>query len=138
MLVETVDGERILLGFGATRLLNELQELIGSGPRGSIEVKTRGGQMALAGILLTIFGLAALLLAYPHMAAHSVFLGSRADKTDLLVMGLVIGLVDMLDPVLLYGLGSDNPLVPLLIPFSGLGTLLVEASIALAGILCPA
>jgi len=94
--------------------------------------------MALAGILLTIFGLAALLLAYPHMAAHSVFLGSRADKTDLLVMGLVIGLVDMLDPVLLYGLGSDNPLVPLLIPFSGLGTLLVEASIALAGILCPA
>ena len=90
--------------------------------------------MALAGILLTILGLAALLLAHPHMATYSVFLGSRANKTNFLVMGLVIGLIDMLDPVLLYGLGLDKSLVPLLILFSGLGILLVEVSIALIGL----
>jgi len=138
LLIETTSGDKFLLGFGAVGLLNELEELAGSGPQGSVEIKTRGSQMALAGILLTILGLVVLLLAYPRMAAYSVFLGSRVDKADLLVMGLVIGLIGMLDPVLLYGLGSDNPLVPLVIPFSGLGTLLVEASIALAGILCPA
>ncbi len=136
LLVETINGDKFLLGFGTAKLLDGLEELAGSGPRGSVEIRTRGGQMALAGILLTILGLVVLLLAYPYMATYSVLLGSRADKADLLVMGLVIGLIGMIDPVLLYGLGSDNPLVPLMIPFSGLGTLLVEASIALIGLFC--
>ena len=136
LLIETTGGDKFLLGFGAAKLLNELERLAGSGPQGGIEMRTRAGQMALAGMLLTILGLVVLLLAYPHMAAYSVLLGSKADKADLLVVGLIIGLIGMLDPVLLYGLGSDNPLVPLLIPFSGLGTLLVEISTALIGLFC--
>lgn len=138
LLIETIDGKRIGLGFGAEKHLEDLEKIIGSGPRGRIETRSRAGLLTGLGLLLSVIGLVVVLIAYPHMASYSVFLGSRTDKPSLLLVGLIPPAIGFIDTVILYGLGSDNPVLSVIAPFSGLGALLVDASVVVAGLLCPA
>lgn len=140
LLVETLDGRRILLGYGASRLAGRLIGMAG-GPApaaAGIRIVNRARILFGAAVILYLAAFATAIASAVVLPPRIHFLGTVMRKTDALTIALILSGTAIPDIAVLYAVGEKQPAALLIALPIALGTLLMTLAVPLAASICPA
>lgn len=123
LLLETVDGDRLLLGWRLNGMVEELVRLAGSGPTGRPRLRPN----------MKPFRVAALL--YPVLLALAAA-ASASPAPGVLAAVALLAFTGLLDLLILYALAQEAPGITLLAPPSMLTSIFMLASVLVQEYLC--
>ncbi|ABM80019.1 hypothetical protein [Hyperthermus butylicus] len=111
LLIETRDGQRILLGYDAVKLKDLLERMAGNGPSGETRMILYTIQRPDLRIALALYvaALAVAVAAAVLLPAKIVFLGEAMTKGEALVIALVIAATGITDIAIFYALLRSQP-----------------------------
>lgn len=124
LLLETVDGSRLLLGWGLEGMAGELERFAGSGPTGRPRLRPNMKPLRVAALL------------YPVMPALAALTVSAHPAPGVLAAVVILVFTGLLDLLILYALAQEAPGITLLAPPSMLTNIFILASILAQEYLC--
>jgi hypothetical protein len=138
LLVETIDGKRLLFGYGAAEMKDLLEQRAGKGPVDETRIISHRSRYLLASLLLSILSLGLAVVATIMLPEKLVFAGEVIEKGDALLLAFILGVMGLFDVLVFYAISQDDPVTPILSLPSAAASTLIVLSILLAGALCPA
>ena len=138
LLVETRDGQRILLGYDAVKLKDLLEQMAGNGPSGETRMIPYSGRYLRIALALYVAAIAVAVAAVALLPAKIMFLGEAMTKGEALMVALILAATGIIDIPVFYALSHDDPTLPLVALPIGLSRLLMVLSVLVAGLTCTA